>query len=209
MELKEKIKKYLYPLKNIRASKGLFKFMRQKRISIGMSRLIDCSFDIHGKESHIVIGDKCVLIGLHVLIYGDNSQIIIGDEVNINASRQCPVIMTAFDGAKIVIGDNCLFSNSIELHTTDYHTILDINGMERINPAKDIIIDKHVWVGLRTVILKGVHIASDNVIGACSVVTSSVEETNTILCGNPAKTVKKGIKWNIKNLPVKEKHDSK
>lgn len=201
MGLKHKMKKYLYPILNIRDSKGYFKLMRQKRISIGLSRLIDCSFEIHGKGSHIVIGDKCVLIGLHVLICGDNSQIIIGDGVNINASRRYPVIMNAFNGSKIIIGDDCLFSNSIELHTTDYHSILDTMGRGRINPSKDIIIDKHVWVGLRSIILKGVHIASDNVIGACSVVTSPVDETNTIICGNPAKTVKRGINWNIKNLP--------
>lgn len=201
MQIKQILKKNLYPLINIKDNKGLFKLLRQKKVRIGLSRLMDCHFDIHGNGSQIVIGDRCVLKGLHCLVYGDNTQVIIGNDVHINASKQFPTIMNAFDGSKIMIGDDCLFSNSIELHTTDYHTIMKTGG-GRINPVKDIILDKHVWVGLRSIILKGSHIASDNVIGAGSIVASSFEDSNTIICGNPAKVIKQGINWDIRNLPV-------
>ena len=168
---------------------------------MGLSRLIDCHFSFQGKGGQVVIGNGCVLKGLHCLVYGENSRIIIGDGVHINASKKFPTIMNAFDGSKIMIGDDCLFSNSIELHTTDYHSILHMGG-GRINPVKDICLDEHVWVGVRTIILKGTHIASDSVVGAGSVVTSSFDESNVIIAGNPARVVKKEINWDIKNLPT-------
>ena len=199
MQIKQFFKKNIYPLMNIKDDKGLFKLLRQKKVKIGLSRMVDCHFDIHGKGSRIIIGDRCVLKGLHCLVYGDNSLVIIGNDVHINASKRFPTIMNAFDGSKILIGDDCLFSNSIELHTTDYHTIMQAG--RRINPVKDIILDNHVWVGLRSIILKGSHIASDNVIGAGSIVASSFDDSNTIICGNPAKVIKQGINWDIRNLP--------
>lgn len=164
-----------------------------------MSRLIDCSFEIHGKGSQIIIGDRCVLKGLNVLIYGDNTKIVIGNDVHINASRRFPVVMNAFDGANITIGDACLFSNSIELHTTDYHSIVDMQG-KRINPSKEIVIGKHVWVGLRTLILKGSIIESNNIVGASSLVSGQFKQSNTIICGSPTKVIKENVNWDIKNL---------
>lgn len=201
MQIKLLLKKVLYPLINIKDNKGLFKLLRQNKVKIGSSRLVDCCFSVHGNGSQIIIGDRCVIRGLRCLLCGDNSKVVIGNDVHVNASKSFPTIMNAFDGSMIMIGDSCLFSNSIELHTTDYHTIFQI-GKGRINPVKDIILDNHVWVGLHTIILKGVHIPSDSVIGAGSIVASSFEESNTIIVGNPAKVIKRGINWDIRNLPI-------
>lgn len=206
--IKQKLKKLLYPLMNIRDNKRLFKQMRQGHVTIGFSRLVGCSSEIHGNGSRITVGDGCVLKGLHCLLHGDNSEIIIGNNVHINASKRFPTILNAFEGTRIIIGDDCLLSNSIELHTTDYHSITrKIGG--KINPPQDIIIDQHVWIGLRTIVLKGVHIAPDNVVGAASMVTKSFGESNTIICGNPAKIIKKDINWDIKNLPIEHNEESK
>lgn len=202
--IKQKLKKLLYPLMNLRDNKRILKWIRRGNVIIGLSRLVDCSFEIHGQGSRIVIGDGCFLKGLHCLVYGNNSEVIIGNNVHINASKVFPTIMNAFDGTRIVVGDNSLFSNSIELHTTDYHTVIGILGEGRINPPKSITIDSHVWIGLRTIVLKGCHIASNNVIGAGSLVASSFEETNTIIAGNPAKIIKRNINWDIRNLPMEK-----
>lgn len=135
MQIKQFLKKKLYPLINIKDNKGLLKLLRRHKVEIGLSRLIDCHFSIQGKGSQIIIGDGCVLKGLNCLLYGDNSKIIIGNDVHINASKRYPTIMNVFDGTKIMIGDDCLFSNSIELHTTDYHSILQMGGGE-LTPSK-------------------------------------------------------------------------
>lgn len=203
MAIKQVVKKYLYPLLNICNSPQLLKGIIHGTVRVGLSRLIDCKFEIQGKGSHVIIGDGCVLRGLHCLVVGDYSEVEIGNNVNINASHSFPTVMNAFDGTRIIIGDDCLFSNGVELHTTDYHSI--VSDGARINPPGSIQIESHVWVGLRTIILKGAHIASDSVVGAGSIVTSSFNETNTIIAGNPAKVIKTNINWDIRNLPLNNK----
>ncbi len=46
-----------------------------------------------------------------------------------------------------------------------------------------------MFIGHSTVILPGVHIADNTIIGAGSVVTRSIEEPGWVLAGNPAKIV--------------------
>ena len=70
------------------------------------------------------------------------------------------------------IGNGCLLSNNIELHTSDYHSILDIKSTTRINSAKNIHLGDRVWIGLRSIILKGTNLPNnDTIVGAGSIVT--------------------------------------
>ncbi|WP_417616733.1 acyltransferase [Oceanisphaera sp.] len=94
---------------------------------------------------------------------------------------------------RIIIGEDCLLANNVMILTSDGHDIYE-NNM-RINYAADIIIKNHVWLAENVMILKGVSIGSDCVIGANSVVTGQ-HDKNTIAAGNPAKTIKKNISWN-------------
>lgn len=52
-----------------------------------------------------------------------------------------------------------------------------------------IIIGDHVWIGANTIILPGIEIGADCVIGAGSVVTKNIP-ANSIAAGNPAKIIK-------------------
>ena len=52
-----------------------------------------------------------------------------------------------------------------------------------------VIINENVWVGAQSIILPGVTIGPDSIIGAGSVVKKDVE-ANTIVAGNPAKFIK-------------------
>ncbi len=47
---------------------------------------------------------------------------------------------------------------------------------------------------MRCIILKGVHIGNNVVIGAGSVVTKNVPD-NCVVAGNPAKIIEKNITW--------------
>ena len=51
------------------------------------------------------------------------------------------------------------------------------------------MIEKNVWIGMNSVILKGVTIGDNSIIGAGSVVVKDVPK-NTIAAGNPAKVIK-------------------
>lgn len=59
---------------------------------------------------------------------------------------------------------------------------------------KPIIIEDNVWIGTRSVILKGVTIGKGSVIAAGSVVTKDVP-ANCLAGGVPARILKENIKW--------------
>ena len=52
-----------------------------------------------------------------------------------------------------------------------------------------VVIQDDVFIGARSIILKGVTVGAGSVIGAGSVVTSDVE-SNTVVAGNPARWIK-------------------
>ena len=54
-----------------------------------------------------------------------------------------------------------------------------------------LFIDDKVWIGNGCLIQKGAHVPNNCVIGARSVVAGSNFDDNTIIVGNPAKSVKR------------------
>ncbi len=156
--------------------------------------LRDCKFYLSGRGNKIVIGDYCSLKGAVFYMCDDNNIIIIEDSVIVNADKNNPTRFNACNGCSIMIGSNCLFSNNIELHTTDYHPIINENK-NRINQPSSIVIGEYSWIGLRSIILKGVEIAPHTVIGACSLVSRSVKQEYTVVAGNPATIIKSGVRW--------------
>ena len=93
----------------------------------------------------------------------------------------------------IMINDDCLLSWDILLMDTDFHKILNSDNTI-INNEKPIHIGKHVWIGCRTTILKGVSIANNNVIAANSTITKSISTENCII-GRNTEMLKTGIQW--------------
>ena len=69
------------------------------------------------------------------------------------------------------------------------------NPNKRICKGKTIVVENHVWIGNDVVVLKGVNIGHDSVIGTKSVVSKDVPN-NVIAVRNPARVVKEGVNWN-------------
>lgn len=90
---------------------------------------------------------------------------------------------------EIKIGDNVLIGSGTLISDSDAHAI---NFNNRNDPTKTgckaIYIESDVFIGARSVILKGVTIGWGAVVGAGSVVTRNVEPFS-IVAGNPAKRV--------------------
>lgn len=168
---------------------------------------------VKGYNNRIEIGKFNGTSTINIFINGNNNMIIIEDDVlcnNVNLwiedDNNCIMIksgtlftgkiqISAIEGSRVEIGNNCLFSSDIDIRTGDGHSIFDISG-ERINQSKDVIIGDHVWCGKSVSILKGVKIATGSVVGISSVVTKSFEDNNVVLAGNPAAIVKNNITWN-------------
>lgn len=92
---------------------------------------------------------------------------------------------------KLEIGNHTLIAPFC--YIVDYDHINDIKDksiFEQGFKKEPIIIGKNVWIGAKTVILKGVKIGDHSVIGAGSVVTRDIPP-NSIAAGNPARVIKK------------------
>lgn len=148
------------------------------------------TFYINGNNNTIEIGTDSSVIQGDLYIEDDGNKIEIG-----NNTRMCGKIHLACTESKnIKIGDSCLFSSEIVFRTGDSHSLVDMEG-NRINPAADVEIGDHVWVGYRVLINKGVYIAPNNMIGTGAIVTKKFEESNTVIAGVPAKVVKRNTNW--------------
>jgi acetyltransferase-like isoleucine patch superfamily enzyme len=76
---------------------------------------------------------------------------------------------------------------------TDFHVLQTIDGEP--GPAEaPVEIEDGCWIGARSTIVKGVRLPHHTVVAAGSVVARSVEEPNTVIAGNPAKTIRTGVK---------------
>ncbi len=89
--------------------------------------------------------------------------------------------------AKIFLGDNVYIAPNVGLITAN-HNPMDVN--EHLG-GKDIIIGDKSWIGMNSVILPGIILGPNTIVGAGSVVTKSFEEGNVIIAGNPAKILRK------------------
>jgi len=86
---------------------------------------------------------------------------------------------------KIVIGDNCTITHGTVILSHDA-------AAARMNKPKTevtTIIEDNVFIGVNSVILSGVTICSNSIIGAGSVVTRNIPPSS-VAVGNPAKVMK-------------------
>ncbi len=133
-------------------------------------------------SAHIGRGSK-----IHV---AENANLILGDNFAISASSAINCYHSIEFGKDIQFSWNCLVMDS------DTHVIYDQEG-KIINNPESIIFGDKIWIGCNSTILKGAKIPSNCVIGANSVVTGSRFIENTIIAGNPAKTLKEIGGWRL------------
>lgn len=151
--------------------------------------------DFIGNNNTIIFEEFAVFKRGHLRIVGDNQTISVGRKTTINSAY-----LLVDEGCSITIGEDCMFSNGIELRTTDAHSILDKETGERINKAKSIVIGNHVWVGKEVMISKGVNIPSNVIVGARALVTKSFTNEYVAIAGVPAVEVKSGVTWDRRKL---------
>ena len=153
--------------------------------------LCNCKFYFKGNKNHLHV--KCGTHLENVIFWfeDDNNSIEIGESVTSEGVLE----LAACESKSIKVGDDCMFSYGIHIRTTDSHSIIDSKD-NRINYGVDISIGNHVWVGAESMILKGSVIPDNCVIGARSMVTSSLRaDSNSMIVGSPAKVIKDNINW--------------
>lgn len=89
--------------------------------------------------------------------------------------------------AKIKVGRNCYIAPNVGIITTNH----DIYDITKHVEGKDIVFGEKCWIGMNTMILPGVVLGSNTIVGAGSVVTHSFPEGHCVVAGNPAKLLRK------------------
>ncbi len=110
---------------------------------------------------------------------------------------------------KLVIGKNAQIGRDISIRTSDGHALFNEGETLPYNEPKDVLIGDNVWIAQRATILKGSQIPSNSVIGACSLVNKAFNENGVVIAGNPAKIIKRNIRWSRETYGfLKDKHNN-
>ena len=134
-----------------------------------------------GENIHLDIDFHCEY-GKHILI---------GDKVIINMN------CTFVDNNIIEIGNNVLIASNVQIYTATHSTKLQERIVDKWEEGKEICrtyalpvkIKDGAWIGGGAIILPGVTIGENSVIGAGSVVTRSIPD-NCVAVGNPCRVIK-------------------
>tara|TARA_B100001057_G_scaffold16038_1_gene15119 strand:+ start:9162 stop:9764 length:603 start_codon:yes stop_codon:yes gene_type:complete len=95
---------------------------------------------------------------------------------------------------KIKIGQSAMIASDVTITDSDWHGIYD--RTDYVASPKEVLIEDNVWIGEKSIILKGTKIGANSIIGAGSVVSGEVPP-NTIYAGNPAREIRKLDKGNF------------
>ena len=94
---------------------------------------------------------------------------------------------------EIIIGNNVKIGAAVKIYDTDFHSLdphMRASKEDFKNKVKaPVCIKDNVFIGAYSIILKGVTVGVNSIVGAGSVVTKSIPD-NQIWAGNPAKFIK-------------------
>ena len=119
-----------------------------------------------------------------IRLLNEQAKLKIGDNVGISGGGIC--VQT-----EVQIGKDVMFGANSFITDTDFHPVAPENrrtSREGVG-TKKVVIEDNVFIGMNTVILKGVTIGKNSIVGANSTVVKSIPP-NEIWGGSPAKFIK-------------------
>ena len=158
------------------------------------ARLIRFPFDIRGKKyikygKNFTTGTGCRIEAYK--FFSDSPKLIIGNNVQINDYVHVAC------GQSLIIEDDVLIASKVYIsdinhgnYSGENHSFPAEKAKNRKIFSKPVKICENVWIGENAIILPGIEIGKNSIIGAGSVVTKNVPE-NCIVAGNPARIIKK------------------
>ena len=155
----------------------------QRATKIWLARY-NAALALSADERHKLLGERLGAVGRGAVIrppfhcdYGYN--ISLGEDVFLNFS--CVIL----DVVAVTIGDATQIGPAVQIYAAD-HPRDPAQRRAGLELGRAVAIGRNVWIGGGAIILPGVTIGDDAVIGAGSVVTRDVASGVTVL-GNPAR----------------------
>ena len=87
----------------------------------------------------------------------------------------------------VSIGKDVFIAPNVGIITSNH----DLNNPNKHQLAKDILIEDKCWIGMNSVLLPGVHLKENTVVGAGTIVNKSFGEGGIVIAGTPAKIIKR------------------
>lgn len=132
----------------------------------------NAKFNYSHWSNHIGLNHRCIISTMT-----QDAQLTIGDNLGMSSSS-----ITCFK--KIEIGNNVRVGANCVIADGDFH--LDD---PRVGAPKPVTIEDNVWLGYGVIVMKGVTIGENSIIGMNSIVTRDIP-ANSIAAGAPAKVIK-------------------
>jgi maltose O-acetyltransferase len=126
-----------------------------------------------------ILGDGMVRLKAR----GGEARIQVGDGTAISNNTQI------YAEQSVTIGAQCLIGDGVLIFDSDFHDLSAEGRRHRRPQTAAVVLEDNVFIGSRAIILKGVTIGKDSVIGAGSVVVRSIPP-GVIAAGNPAKVIR-------------------
>jgi acetyltransferase-like isoleucine patch superfamily enzyme len=151
---------------------GFAKFTKVRNGSITIGK--NSTFRSYATSNLIGVNRPCIVSAI-----GNDKPIVeIGNNCGFSGT-----VIGAFN--KIVLGNNVRCGANTLITDSDWH--LDDPRSGKPSP---VYIADNVWLGVNVMVLKGVSIGENTIIGANSVVTKDIP-ANVVAAGNPCKVLKK------------------
>lgn len=112
-----------------------------------------------------------------------------GSHVHMGSNIYANFNLTLVDDGHIYIGDWVKFGPNVTIVTAGHPVLPELRTDPEYQFNKDVHIEKCVWIGAGVIVLPGVTIGKNSVIGAGSIVTKDIPE-NVVAVGNPCRVMR-------------------
>jgi len=113
-------------------------------------------------------------------------------KIGVNMKGNCRIYGKVYWGSEpwiITLGDNVYITDGVKFITHDGGTLLFRDRVPDLEITKPIVLGDNVYIGNNAMLMPGVTVGSNVVIGAGAVVTKDIPD-NSVAAGVPARVIK-------------------